>query len=159
MSDSINCNLAHCAVRHFTASHYTKTHVLPRGSMPQIVHTYNQHFTDNQPLQVKYSVGSKRFNVVALQFNNKWRRDKESCLSDIALMHGRRSSPRRGNNTVKHAKSIIQNLASAFPTPLRQGKKLIATKPPAQTAATGESPSITFTQEDLFHPPQWPAKC
>ncbi len=113
--------------------------------MPQIVHTYNQHFTDHQPLQVKYSVASKRFSVVALQFNKRWHGDKESYLVAFSLDAWKALSPEvREQHTLTECKACQEHypeLANAFPTQTRRGIKRIPYRP-----------AIRFTEGDLSSP-------
>ena len=52
--------------------HYTKNHRVPYGIIPQVVREYNNTFSNESDMQVKYKTASKYFLAVTKRLNEKW---------------------------------------------------------------------------------------
>ena len=72
MGEMINCNFARAAIRHFSNKYLPSSCRFPKGSMPNIVADYNNHFADNGNLQVTYNKASRKFPAIFQIFNRWW---------------------------------------------------------------------------------------
>ena len=128
MSDSINCNFAHCAVQRCMRAHM-KTNKLPRGVMPHIVRDYNGIFSGVPALQVTQKVAATKFLPILKLFNNKWHPQemRNAYITTFSLDNWKELSEEEKNtHTIQKCVACSEKFAAytaAFPTPKRRGKK------------------------------------
>lgn len=151
MTTEINCHFARCAVQYFVSSHFTPNHKFPKGTLPQIVREYNNHFSNEINLQVKYSTASKHFVTITRRFNAKWHHQETRTNYLVNFNReawGSLSQTEKNRHTLSSCKACQEEFpqfVNAFPTLAKRGKKSV-TKPKKIC------PTINLTERDLSSP-------